>query len=186
MALRAAVKPLAPYLLDRKPKGLHCPQIARDPLVREMAAHLGHQLLVLPRHRIMPMVSTPLRDPFQGAGEPRGGGLALDDPIPLLRTPPVVSKAQKLEGLWFYVLLLETARLCGIEGARKPYHAGLLRMERQAIFRTAFRQRRADAMRIPFGGTHDQRVSRPREPPPRSLAELCMNVFAHTAPIIQP
>src|SRR5262245_37998361 len=29
-------------------------------------------------------------------------------------------------------------------------------------------------------------VSRPWELPPRSLAEPCMNVFAHTAPLIQP
>src|SRR5262249_948344 len=31
-----------------------------------------------------------------------------------------------------------------------------------------------------------QEVSRPWELPPRSLAEPCMNVFAHTAPLIPP
>src|SRR5262247_684671 len=32
----------------------------------------------------------------------------------------------------------------------------------------------------------EEPVSRPQELPPRSLAEPCVNVFAHTAPIIQP
>jgi len=35
-------------------------------------------------------------------------------------------------------------------------------------------------------GVEDHPVSRPRELPPRSLAEPCLNVSAHTAPSIQP
>ena len=31
----------------------------------------------------------------------------------------------------------------------------------------------------------DNKVSRPREPPPQSLSELYVNLSAHTAPIIQ-
>src|SRR3990172_4010453 len=34
--------------------------------------------------------------------------------------------------------------------------------------------------------TEDDKVSRPRELPPQALAELYVNVSAHTAPIIQP
>src|SRR5262245_38308213 len=105
-----------------------------------MATYLGHQLFMLPRDRIMPVVSAPLGNPFQGTGEPSRRGLTLDHPIPLLRAPPVVSKAKKLKCLRFYLWLLEPLRFSGIEGTREPYHTGLVGMQRQAIFRTPLRQ----------------------------------------------
>ena len=41
-ALRAAIQPLVPSLRDSKPKGLYCPQIPRDRIVREVASQLRH------------------------------------------------------------------------------------------------------------------------------------------------
>src|SRR3977135_874422 len=100
----------------------------------------------------MPMGATPFRDPFQGPGKPRGSSFTLDHPRPLLRAAPIVSKAEKLKGLRFYVWLLKPPCFRGVEGPREPQHSRLVGMQRQAILRTPFRQRRADTLRIPFGG----------------------------------
>jgi hypothetical protein len=122
-----------------------------------MAPQLWHQLLVLPRDFVVSVLPTPLRDPSQGAGEPRCGGLALDHPMPLPGAAPVVGKAQKLKGLRPSFLLVAVL-LIGIGWSREPNHAGLVGMELQAVLGTAFREDCPDALRIPFGGTHDQRV----------------------------
>jgi len=90
-----------------------------------MAPQLWHQLLVLPLDFVVSVLPTPLRDPSQGAGEPRYGGLTLDHPMCLPGAAPIVGEAQKLKGLRPSVLLVAVL-LVWRGWSREPNHAGLV------------------------------------------------------------
>lgn len=74
-----------------------------------------------------------------------------------------------------------------ISGCKHAHCTALLSVHRQFQFPfqitdTAFQQ----PLGCPFAFRKQYEVSRPREPPPKSLSELYVNLSAHTAPIIQP
>src|SRR6266545_3932688 len=91
-----------------------------------------------------------------------------------------MGKSEEVEGAVPIVGGLSTGRLPERDQSR------LLRVNGQAKARKALGQYRHNPARVLLDFAPADQVSRPWEPPPRPLAELCMNLSAHTAPIIQP
>jgi len=71
--------------------------IARNPIVRIVAAQLLHQLLMLPGDRRMAVGAAPGVEAMESAAEPLHGGLALDDPVTPPGASPVVGKAEEIK-----------------------------------------------------------------------------------------
>ncbi len=124
-----------------------------------------------------------LLEPFQGSLDPLRNRFAPQTKAAVPRLPAVVRESEEIEGLRSTFppcsaihhresAELDEARLVGVQIKRELAQALLEVAEK--LFRILLAL-----------ATNDE-VSRPGESHPRALAELYVNVSAHTAPIIQP
>ena len=99
------MEPFLPDAPDPLLKLLQPWAIARDAVVSKVALKFLAQLLVLLRNRPVPIVATPLGDPFESPTQALTGCLVFDDPLPSMRLAPVVGKAKEIEGSRFVPLV---------------------------------------------------------------------------------
>ena len=92
-----AIQPLSPCARNRPKKPVQCSRIARDSIVRIMAAHLLDQFRVLFDDRMMSVRPTPLGDAPHRAAQSLRGRLAYHRPAAPSGSAPVMSEAQQVE-----------------------------------------------------------------------------------------
>ncbi len=93
---------------------------------------------------------------------------------------PINRKAQEVQGARPLPALVTSRRTPKLD------QAGLVRVQPQFVSRHPFLQGHLRPLRILVVLKADDEVSRPGEFHPQALAEPCVNLSAHTAPIIQP
>ena len=151
-------------------------------VVQPSVDHLPQPLRCLVDVFVHPRAES-LLEPFQGSCDPLRNRFAPQTKAAVPRLPAVVRETEEIEGLGSTFPTrpagrhrepaeLDEARLVGMQVERELVHP------LPEVAEKLFRVRLALA-------THNE-VSRPGESHPRALAELYVNVSAHTAPIIQP
>ncbi len=96
-AMRSPREPLPPHMLNLKPKLVERTSVPGDPVIRIVPSNLSDQHVPLRPDGQVSVAPTPLRDAPERPGEPVRSRLALHDPVPTKRAPPVMHEAEKLK-----------------------------------------------------------------------------------------
>lgn len=105
--------------------------ISNHSVIAIVSEQLLAQLRVLPFQRTMPVLFAPLMDPFQAKSQLLRSSLLLNRKSPVTSLPPIVSEAEKVEGL-----RLSSAT----PGVAEVHNARLFGMDGQAVLLEALRK----------------------------------------------
>src|SRR5260370_280738 len=108
---RSSLQPLPPYLCDLLTIPVHVPNVPRDAIVGIMTFELRRQPSVLPAQQLMAVFPTPVIDCHQRTGKAVLRRRLPHHVLALLRFPPGVGKAEKVERWFLAVWMRATATL---------------------------------------------------------------------------
>ncbi|MFH2001805.1 MAG: hypothetical protein ABIK28_19130 [Planctomycetota bacterium] len=130
--------------------------------------------------RFMPMASAIIVDRSLGPTHSRTLRFLTHMPARTFAVPtPVYGKSKKIEGIRSLPILLPV-------WGTKIDEAGLFRMKSKVVPLQPLPENRHHPLRVFHVFEAEKKVSSAGESHPHALSEPCMNVSAHTAPIIQP
>src|ERR1700747_3631521 len=127
-------------------------QVARNGKIPEVPQELAPECCPLVANWFMPIYLTPFRDALESAPKAIRGGLLFHHPKSLAGHGPVVSEAEQVEGIGpgaGIIVVIGRHQNSPVRSA-EINQPGLLRVNRQAVFRQPPRQYVEDSPRVAF------------------------------------